>query len=76
MSRSPKLKIKLPAGNPSEYICELEQAKQYLDFSEGVFLVGEQGVHSYEELVNVVTRDKYKDVEFIEVEWLQLIGGG
>jgi hypothetical protein len=76
MSRLPKLKIKLPAGNPREYICELEQAREYLNFNEGVFLVEGQGVHSYDELVHIATQDKYKNKEFLEIEWLQMIGGG
>jgi hypothetical protein len=76
MSRLPKLKIKLPTGNHSEYICDLEQAKQYLNFNEGVFLVEGQGVQSYDELSHIATQEKYKNKEFLEVEWLQVIGGG
>jgi hypothetical protein len=76
MSRLPKIKIKLPSVNPQEYICDLEQAGEYLDFELGVFLVEGQGVHSYDELVRIVTLDKYKDVEFIIVELLQPIVGG
>jgi hypothetical protein len=76
MTRIPKLKIKLPSGDPSEYICELEEAGDYLNFNEGVFLVDGQGVHSYDELVHIVSQEKYKNKEFLEVEFLQLIGGG
>jgi hypothetical protein len=76
MSQLPKLKIKLPFSDPSENICELEQAKYRLNFDEGTFLVEGQGVHSYDELVQIVTQDKYKNKEFLEVELLQLIAGG
>jgi len=76
MSQVPKLKIKLPSSDPSEYICELEQAKYCLNFNEGVFLVEGQGVHSYDELVHIATQDKHKNKEFLNVELLQVIGGG
>lgn len=76
MSPLPKLKIKLPAGNPDEYIYELEKAGQVLNFNEGVFIVDGQWIRSYNELVNIAKQDKFKDKDFIEVEWLQVIGGG
>jgi hypothetical protein len=43
MSRLPKLRIKLPSGDPSEYICDLEQARDCLNFNEGAFLVEGSG---------------------------------
>lgn len=76
MPRLPKVKIKLPSGDPSEYICELEQARDYLNFNEGVFMVEGQGIQSFDELVRIAFQDKNKDKEFIVVEWLQIVGGG
>jgi hypothetical protein len=76
MPRLPKLKIKLPSGSQNEFICELEQAKDCLNFEEGVFLVEGQGVHSYDELVHMATQDKHKNKEFLVVEWFQMVGGG
>jgi hypothetical protein len=76
MSRFPSLRIKLPSGNPGEYVIELEQARDCLNFSEGVFLVEGQGVQSYDELVRIATQDKYKNKKILEVEWLQIISGG
>jgi hypothetical protein len=76
MSPLPRLKIKLPSGSPGEFICELEQAMDYLNFSEGIFLVEGQGVHSYDELVHIVEQDKFKNKEYLVVEYLQFIGGG
>jgi hypothetical protein len=76
MSRLPKVKIKLPSGDPSEYIFELEQVRQYLNFNEGVFMADGQGIQSFDELMYIASQDKYKDKEFIVVEWLLIIGGG
>jgi hypothetical protein len=76
MSPPPKLKIKLPQGNSVEYIYELEEAKSVLDFNEGIFIVEGQGVHSYDELMNIASQDKFKDKEYLEVEWLHMVGGG
>jgi hypothetical protein len=76
MSRLPRLKIKLPAGNLDEYIYDLEEARDVLNFSEGVFIVDGQWVHSYNEIVNLARQERFKDREFIEVEWLQVMGGG
>ena len=76
MPRLPKVKIILPSGDPSEYICELEQARDYLNFNEGVFMVEGQGIQSFDELVRIAFQDKNKDKEFIVVEWLQIVGGG
>ena len=53
MPRLPKVKIILPSGDPSEYICELEQARDYLNFNEGVFMVEGQGIQSFDELVRI-----------------------
>ena len=78
MSKLPKLKIKLLFGYPSEDICELEQAKYRFTYGqEGLVVVEGQVVNSYEELVQLASRDDYKDKEFLEVELLPaLIGGG
>jgi hypothetical protein len=76
MSRLPKLRIRLPSGDKDGYVCELEQAKDILNFKEGVFLVEGNGVQSFDELAGIVHQDKYKDKEFIEIELLQPIDGG
>jgi hypothetical protein len=76
MSRPPKIKVKLPSGNPSEYLVELEQAREFLNFSEGVFTVEGQGIQSFDELVLIAGQEKYRDKEFIEVTLLQPIVGG
>ena len=77
MSRLPKLKIKLPFGNSDEDICELEQAKYRFTYGqEGLVVVEGQVVNSYEELVQLASRDDYKDKEFLEVELLPTLPGG
>ncbi len=77
MSRLPKLKVKLPFGDASEDICELEQAKYRFTYSGEVLVVVEkQVVNSHEELVQLASRDDYKDKEFLEVELLPAIVGG
>lgn len=76
MSRLPKIKLKLPSGGPIEYLFELEEAGQYLNFNEGIFTVDGRGIQSCEELVIIAAQDKYKNQEFIEVVLLQPIDGG
>jgi len=76
MSHLPKLKIKLPAGNPSEDVCELEQAKHLLNFDNGVIMVDGKTVYTYDELVDLATQDNYKNKEYLEVVLLQVIEGG
>ena len=73
MAQLPKLKFKLPSG---EYIYEFNEARQYLDFNVGVFMVEGQGIQSFDDIVRIASQDKYKDKDFIVIEWLQIIGGG
>jgi len=78
MSKLPKLKIQSPFGSGNEGdICDLEQAKHRLSYgSESVVLVDGQVVNSYEELVQIVAQERYKDKEFLKVVLLPLIAGG
>jgi PDZ domain-containing secreted protein len=72
---SPKLIIK-PFGYNSNDICELEEARHRLNFDDAVILVDGKRVRTYDELVQMVVRDNYKDKEFIDVVLLPLISGG
>ena len=78
MAELPKLKIKIPFGYPNEDICDLEQARYRLNFIGGaVILVEGRAVQSYDELVEIVKKDKYKDREFLEVTLMSdLVSGG
>ncbi len=77
MSKLPKLKIKLLFGDTGEDIYELEQAKYRFTYGqEGMVVVEGQVVNSYEELVQLASRDDYKDKEFLEVELLPTLPVG
>ena len=72
MSNLPKLRIKLPFGNPDEEIVDLEQARYRFHFGGDmvVLMIDGKAPQSYEELVQMVSQDKYKDKEFIDAEML------
>jgi hypothetical protein len=53
----------------------LEQAKS-LNFDNGIVLFDGIRVHSYEELVQLTSLEKYKNLEFIEIVLLPNIAGG
>lgn len=76
MSTVPRIKIKLPDVSQNEYIFELKDAGKVLNFSEGIFILEGQGVHSYDELVHIARQDRFRDKEYLELEWLHMIGGG
>jgi hypothetical protein len=75
MAELPKLIIK-PFGYPSEFIYDLEEARNCLNFDSGVIVIEGQIIHCYDELVQVAVQDKYKDREVIEVVLLPTITGG
>ena len=78
MSKLPKLKIKLNFGYPNEDICDLEQARYRLNFlGEVAIMVEGQTVMSYGELVELASRDEYKDKEFLDAVIIsELVSGG
>ena len=71
----PKLLIKF-FGDPGEDLCELEDAKYLLDFADRVVVVDGQEIRSYNELVKIVSREQYRDREFVEVIQIPAITGG
>jgi PDZ domain-containing secreted protein len=71
----PKLLIKI-FGDPGEDICELEEAKYLLNFANQIIVIDGQDVHSYDELVKIVSQAKYSDQELIEVTQIPAITGG
>ena len=76
MSRLPKLKVIQPAWDVAEEIRDFEQGK-YLPFCGHIFVVvEEQVIWSYEELVELASRDCYKDKKFLKVEVWPILGGG
>ena len=82
MSPLPKLRIKIPFGDPNEAICYLEQARYRFHYGHagdegGVLVTVEvQVINSDEELVQLANREEYKDREFLNVELLPAISAG
>ena len=77
MSKLPKLKVKR-TWNPVEETHDLEQAR-YLLFSGGddmLVLVEGQAVNSYEELVQMASRDDYRDRKFLEIMLIPFLNIG
>jgi PDZ domain-containing secreted protein len=75
ISQLPKLMVKI-FGSASEDICELEQAQYLFSLGDKTIMVEGQRVLSYDELVQLVNQDKYKNKELIEVVLLPTIAGG
>ena len=71
----PKLLVKV-FGDPGEDVYELEDARFLLVFTDRIVMVDGQEVHSYEELVQIASREIYKDQEFIEVVQIPAVQGG
>ena len=64
------------SGYTIDEICTLEEAKNLLNFGGGVIIVEGQVVHSYEELVGIVTQEKYKEREIIDINLVVPYSGG
>jgi hypothetical protein len=71
----PKLLVKF-FGDPGEDLCELEEAKYLLDFTDRIVLVDGREVRSFEELLKIVNRKEYTDREFVEVVQIPALAGG
>jgi len=63
-------------GDPGEELCELEDARYLIDFTDRIVVVDEQEIRSYDELVKMVGQEKYRDREIIEVVQIPAITGG
>ena len=63
-------------GSAGEDICELKQAKYLFSLGDKTIMVEGQRVLSYDELVSLVSQDKYRNKESIEVVLLPTIAGG
>jgi PDZ domain-containing secreted protein len=73
--RLPKLVIK-SLGHAAKEVCELEQARERLNFKKGIIQVDGKRVRSWDELVALVSQDKYANMEFVDVlVTLTLVGG-
>ncbi len=71
----PKILVKV-FGDPGEDICELEEARYLFDFANQIIVIDGQNVRSYDELVKIVSQEKYSNQEFVEVVQIPAIAGG
>jgi PDZ domain-containing secreted protein len=71
----PKLLVRV-FGDPGEDIYEFEEAGFLFAFTDRIVIIDGQEVHSYEELVKIVSQEKYKSQEFIEVDQIPAVQGG
>jgi hypothetical protein len=63
-------------GRVGEDICELEEARHLLNFENGMIMVEGQRVLSFDDLLQLIAQDKFRDREYIEVVRLPAIAGG
>jgi len=64
----PKLKVRR-AWNPEEETVAMDEARSFL-FSHGpdmTIIVEGQVIYSYEELIEIVSQEPYKEKDFLEV---------
>jgi hypothetical protein len=71
---TPKLVIKL-SGHITQNVCELEQARNSLNFKGQIVLIDGRRVRNYDELVKVVN-EYYPDKESVDVVLLPAMAGG
>ena len=77
MSEFPKLKVThLIDGQRSEEMIDFEQAPHFLFNYDVIVAVEGEVVRTYEELVQLATRDNFKDRDFLEVQMETVIAGG
>ncbi len=76
MAKLPKFKVKGLGWNMREEIRDLEQARHF-PFRHGVIIMVEgEVVRSYDDIVQLLKQERYKDREFLEVMFLPVLGGG
>jgi hypothetical protein len=71
----PKLVIKV-FGDPGEDVCELDEARYFLNFNNRLVVIEGKDIHSYAELVQVISQERFRDREFIEVVQVPPVEGG
>ena len=76
MGRFPRLKVTGIGWNASEEVREFEQTRYFPYGHNLIIMVEGYAVKSYDELVELVEREKYQDREFLKVAYLPLMGGG
>ena len=79
MSNLPKLKVtwRLLGREGEETTCDLEQMQDVFDNRMVVFTLEEgEMLRTYEDLVELVAQDRYKDKEFLAILVTTVAGGG
>ena len=77
MTKLPKLKVQGFRSDVSEEIRDFEQARYFPFSGPGMVIVVEgEVVRDYEDIVQLVAQERYKDKEFLEVMFLPIIEGG
>ena len=72
----PRIKLKLPHGFPEEAPFTLEEAKTRINFKSGIFYVDGYKLKSYDDLIQLVDKKKYRKQDILEVVVLLLSAGG
>lgn len=76
MDKLPKLKVCGLDWNAAEKIITFEQA-QYFPFCNSLIItVEDQVINSYEDLLNLVAKKPYRDMEYLNVAFVPIIVGG
>lgn len=77
MSEFPKLKVThWIDGHASQEVLDFEQAPYFLFNYDVIVAVEGEVIKSYEELVQLASRDSYRDRAFLEVQLETVIVGG
>lgn len=77
MSEFPKLKVThLIDGHRSEEMIDFEQAPYFLFNYDVIVAVEGEVIRSYQELVQLASRERFRDRDFIEVQMETIIAGG
>jgi putative N-acetylmannosamine-6-phosphate epimerase len=71
----PKLLVKV-FGDPGEDTYDLEEVRYLFNFANQIVVVDGQNARSYDELEKIVSQEKYRDQEFIEVVQIPATTGG
>lgn len=75
MGKLPKLRVQGLGCKEFTGIYDFEKAKDF-PFGQCILVVEEQVIGSYEDLVRLAEQPKYKEQEFLNVEFLDIIAGG
>ncbi len=77
MPNYPKLRVTHRMdGQPGRMLLEFEQARHFLFNYDAIVTVEGQVIHSYDDLVEIASREDLREREFLEVELETVIAGG